>query len=457
MTVGGRPLRIRNACLIAVLLAAAVPRIAAGAGFAVFEHSGRGLGSAFAGAAASAEDPSTVFFNPAGMAALDGTQVAGSSHAIIPSFHFMDRGSTLNPAVGGGPLRGSDGGNAGETGLVPAFYLTHALPRGWTVGLGIDVPFGLRTEYNPDFRGRYHATVSDLKTVNVNPSVAYRLLDQLWLGAGLSVQYAHVKLTNFLDLGTACVTVQHLPPAVCSAVGLTPQKSDAFVKLTGTDWSLGWNLGAMYEPFAGTRFGVAYRSRVQHTLRGFADFSVPSKAQAVVGATGQLKDTDARAGVVFPDSATLGAFQQLNPHWALLGDVTWTHWSEFKQLAVNFANPKQTDLVVPEKWRDSFRYALGVRWEPTALWSFRAGTAYDETAVSDARFRDPRIPDSDRVWLAVGAGYQLFDWARVDVGYAHIFVLGTSTDNLDPVTHHRLHGDYTGSAEVLGIQGTARF
>ena len=114
MRVGGA-LGIRTACLLAVLLAAVVPRRASAAGFASFEHSGRGLGSAFAGAAASAEDPSTVFFNPAGMAALEGTQIEASTHAVIPSFHFHDDGSTLNPAVGGGPLRGNDGGNAGET------------------------------------------------------------------------------------------------------------------------------------------------------------------------------------------------------------------------------------------------------------------------------------------------------------------------------------------------------
>ncbi len=443
--------------IVALGVVAAIAGPARGAGFAIFEHSGRGLGSSFAGEVAGAEDSSTVFFNPAGMAALRGTQLDASTQAVIPSIEFSNRGSTLTPAVGGGPLRGTDGGNAGETGLVPSFHLTHELPRGWTVGLGIDVPFGLRTEYDPDFVGRYHATVSDLKTVNINPSVAYRLLDQLWVGAGMSIQYAHVKLTNFLDLGTLCTTAQKIPPALCSAVGLPAQGADAFVKLTGSDWSLGWNLGVMYEPRAGTRFGLAYRSRVQHTLRGNADFSVPAKAEALVKPTGQLQDTGAKAGVVFPDSASLGGFQQLGDHWALLADVTWTHWSEFKQLAVNFANPKQIDFVKPENWVDSFRYAVGVRYQPSDRWSFRAGTAYDETAVGDPVHRDARIPDSDRVWMSIGAGYQLFDWARVDLGYAHIFVLGTSTNSLDPVTHSRLKGDFTGSADVLGLQATARF
>ena len=123
-----------SALRLVVWLAIAASAIARGsahaAGFSIFEHSGRGLGSAFAGEVAGAEDSSTVFFNPAGMAALGGTRLDASTQAIIPSIEFSNRGSTLTPVVGGGPLRGTDGGNAGETGLVPAFHLTHELPHG---------------------------------------------------------------------------------------------------------------------------------------------------------------------------------------------------------------------------------------------------------------------------------------------------------------------------------------
>src|SRR5262249_18998270 len=152
-----------------------------------------------------------------------------------------------------------------------------------------------------------HAVVADLKTININPSVAYRLLDQLSVGAGMSVQYAHVKITNFLDIGSLCTVAQGLPPNVCASLGLRPQANDGFVKITGSDCSLGWNLGAMYHPTPYTHVGVAYRSRITHEFEGAADFSVPKSAQALVKPTGQLRDTDANANVSFPDSATLGA------------------------------------------------------------------------------------------------------------------------------------------------------
>ena len=446
--------RFRATLLLAAACGLGAARDAAGAGFALFERSARGLGSAFAGEVAVAEDASTIAYNPAGLTLLHGTQLTSSLDAVIPSFHFHNEGSRLNPAVGGGPLRGNDGGNAGETGLVPTFYLSHALTDRWRLGLGLDAPFGLRTEYDRDWVGRYHAVVADLKTVNINPSVAYRALDALSVGVGMSVQYAHVKITNFLDIGSLCTVAQGLPPEVCAALGLKPQANDGFVKITGSDWSLGWNLGAMYHPTPHTHVGVAYRSRIAHAFEGDADFSVPKSARAIVKPTGQLRDTAANANVTFPDSASLGAFHEINPKWAVMGDVTWTHWELFRRLAVNFANPKQVDFAETVDWRDSFRYALGVRWQPRPNWSFRFGSAYDETAVRNAELRTARIPDSDRVWMSIGAGYRWSDRLRFDVGYAHIFVLDANIANRDAVTGHLLRGSYDGDANIFGGQVT---
>jgi long-chain fatty acid transport protein len=442
---------------VTLLVLGLVPGVAAAGGFAITEHGGRGLGSAWAGEAAVAEDARTIYFNPAGMTLLRGTNLVGGMAGIRTYGTFENEGSHLNEAVGGGPLRGNDGGNGGALGAIPSLYVSHQLLERLWVGLGVDAPFGLRTSWDPDWVGRYNAVVSDLKSVNVNPSLAVRVLDSLSLGAGLNVQYTHAKLTNFLDLGTLCVVEQGLTPELCNAAGLPPQGADAFVKIVGSSWGVGWNVGAMWEPRTGTRVGLTYRSRIQHVLEGDADFSVPTQARALVKPTGQLRDTGARAPVEFPDSASLAAFQQLTKKLAVMGDVTWTHWDRFTQLYVNFDNPQQTDFAVPENWRDTFRVALGLKYDPTARWSLRAGFAWDETVISSPRFRDPRIPDSTRYWMAFGAGYQVTDSLRVDAGYAHIFIPSAPSRNRDPVTGNEVRGEFSGMADLVAFQATLAF
>jgi long-chain fatty acid transport protein len=439
------------------LLIVLCPGVAAAGGFALTEHGGRGLGSAWAGEAAIAEDARTIYFNPAGMTFLPGTQVVGALDGIRTSESFTNDGSHLNPAVGGGPLHGNDGGNGGALGAIPSLYISHQLLDPLWVGLGVDAPFGLRTEWSSTWIGRYNAIVSDLKTVNINPSVAVRALPSLSLGAGLNVQYTHVLLTNDLDLGTLCVVQQGLPLSACEAVGLKPQGADGFVKISGHSWAVGWNVGLLWEPRDGTRLGLAYRSRIHHVIEGEGEFTVPQKAKALIKPTGELRDTAASAPADFPDSVSLAVAQQLAPRWTFLGDVTWTHWALFKNLAVDFANPKQTDITQPENWRNTLRMALGLRFDPNARWSFRTGFAYDETTITKSIYRDPRIPDSNRYWLAFGAGYQMTPWLRVDGGYAHIFTPDVATRSHDPASGNVLRGEFSGFADVIALQATYNF
>lgn len=440
-----------------LLLVCLAPSGAAASGFKITEHGGRGLGSAWAGEAAIAEDARTIYFNPAGMTLLPRTQVVVGMVGIRTYGSFENRGSHLNPAVGGGPLRGGDGGDGGALGAIPSLYVSRQLlDRVW-VGLGVDAPFGLRTSWEPRWVGRYHTVVSELKSVNVNPSVAIRVLDSLSLGAGFDAQYAHVRLTNAIDLGTLCVTVEGLTPELCRAAGLPPQSADASAKLVGDSWGFGWNVGVLWQPRPGTRIGATYRSRVQHDFGGGADFSVPAKARALVAPTGQLRDTSFRAPVQFPDSASLAAFQQLTPRLAVMADVTWTHWSRFSNISVDFANPRQTDLNEIEDWHDTFRGAIGLRFDPNERWSLRTGFAVDQATVSNARRLDPRIPDTDEYWLALGAGYQLTPALRVDAGYVHVFLPATSTRYADAVTGHVLRGGFSGYADLVGLQATLTF
>jgi long-chain fatty acid transport protein len=445
-----------GSCLGLVLLAAAP---AYGAGFALFEHSGRGLGNAFAGEAAVAEDASTIYYNPAGLTLLSGTEFVSSAFAIIPGIHFDNAGSHLNPdVIGTGPLRGGDGNDAGGHVFIPTFFLAHELTSRVRLGFGVSTPFGLRTGYEGGWVGRYHAISSRLETVNVNPTIAVRVTDWLSVGGGADIEYAKARLTNALDMGSICQIFgaqMDIPPGACIAfLKLRPQSADGFVKVSGDDWNAGYNLGLLFHPSERWRIGLAYRSMIHHTLGGRATFVVPPPAQPLVKISGALVDTDGRASVDLPERVSLSAFQQVTPAWALLADITWTHWARFDELVFRFDNPKQPPIVQPEGWQDSFRYSLGVRYTPRPRWVFRLGTAYDEGAVTTDELRTPRIPDSDRVWIAAGVGYRPFERVVMHLSYAHLFALEQGIDNPDPVTGHILRGRYTGGADIVGIQLT---
>ena len=453
-----RARRLRPSRLLLVGLVMAVAGTARGAGFAVLEKSARSLGTAYAGETAAAEDPSTVWANPAGMTLLDGTQFASSGFAILPSAHFENHGSTLNPSVlGTGPLSGGNGGDAGSLALVPSFFLTHAVGSRLRLGFGAFAPFGLTTDWERGWVGRYNALSSSLYTVDVSPSVAVKLTDWISIGGGADIQYAKARLTNSLDMGSICQIFgaqQNIPPAVCSAIGLPPGKVDGHVKLSGDNWNAGYNLGLLLTPTPQTRIGLSYRSSVHHDLGGTATFMVPKQAQILRKVSGALVDTGAHAAVDLPERVGLGASHEIFPGWTILADIDWTRWSRFDQLVFVFDNPKQPSIVQPEGWTDSFRYALGVRWTPNRVWTFRLGSAYDQTPIPNATLRTPRIPDSDRIWLAAGVGVRPFERVQLDVGYGHVFSPGVSSNNADPVTGALLRGDYSAHADIVGVQFT---
>jgi long-chain fatty acid transport protein len=435
---------------------ASLARDVRAAGFQVNEQSARGLGSSFAGEAAAAEDPSTIFFNPAGMTRLSGTQLAWSGFSIVPSANFHNEGSHLTSAVGGGPLSGSNDGNGGALALLQTLFVSHELlsDRAW-IGLGASTPYGLKTSWAPDWVGRYHAIDSSLLTVNVNPSLALKLMPWLSIGGGADVEYAKARLTNALDLGTICQENAPrfgLPPQACILVsGLRPQRNDGFTVFKGDDWNASYNVGVLLTPLDTTRIGLSYRAYTHHTFEGSAGFVIPKKAQILQRLSGALVDTNGNAAINLPDRVALSAFHQFTPRWAFLTDITWTHWSQFDQLVLNFDNPKQPTIVQPERWNDSFRYSVGTRWDPSRRWSVRFGAAYDETPIPDDAHRTARIPDSDRIWASFGVGFRFSDRMRFDFGYAHLFALDSSARNPDPISHNVQVGTYTAHADIVGI------
>ena len=387
------------------------------AGFALIEQNASGLGNAYAGQAASAQDASTIFFNPAGMTYLPDRQVVLAGHLIKPQAEFS---GTVSPAsIGGG-----NGGDAGDLALVPNAYYAFRLTPDVHLGVGLNAPFGLKTEYDPTWKGRTQAIKSELKTVNLNPSIAWKASESLSLGAGVSIQYAEATLSNSAN-GAGIATIR------------------------GDDYNWGFNLGLLWQPTSATRVGLAYRSSIEHTLKGDATFSIATIANGPISADTTL-----------PDSASLSVFHTLNPRWDLLADVTWTGWSDFKELRI-VRNGGVLLGLTPENWSDTTRYSVGLNYHLNDKLTLRGGVAFDETPVSDA-FRTTRIPDEDRTWLAFGAQYRLSDKSVLDFGYAHLFfrdarINKTEYSNLPPVTPVTLSGTYEGSVDILSAQYTYSF
>lgn len=428
---------------------------ASAAGFALIEHSASGLGNAFAGGAAGAEDASTVYFNPAGMRRLDGVNYLAGLTIISPEARFKDRGSTTNTVFGGAPLNvnNEEGGDAGPTAYVPIFYYSRDLGNGWSAGLGVNAPFGLTTAYDNGWVGRYHAVTSEIKTININPSLAYSVNPDLAVGFGISVQYIDARLTTAIDYG--------------SLFSISPQALDGEADVRGDDTSLGFNLGLLWNASDSTRIGAAYRSRIKHHLKGDVKYAQPAPvAAAAQGVLNHVSGSDVDANITLPDTLSLSFHHQLSPKLALMGDVTWTNWSLLKELRVNFESGA-SDAVNTLEWEDAYRYSLGLSYQYSDAWTWRAGVAYDETPIPDAQHRTPRVPDSNRTWLAAGFNYKPSKTFNLDVGYAHVFFDDSTINQLDtslPPPNNdenfgrgNLVGEFDVSADILSLQAQWTF
>lgn len=410
-----------RAC-IAAGLSAGVSAPAMSAGFALAEQSARGLGNAYAGAAASAEDASTVYFNPAGMMRLEGNQVSLAGHVIQPSAKFTNGNSNR----AGTALSGGDGSDGGVNALVPNFYYVGNAGGGWRYGLGINVLFGLSTEYDSTWQGRYHAIKSDLKTVNINPVAAWRVSPQLSIGGGINIMLAEATLTNAVDYGVF--------------LGAS-QTSDRLGSVKGDDQGYGFNIGLLHEVSPTTRVGVTYRSKITQKLDGTVTYDSPVSF---------FQNATAHAKVTLPESMSFSLHHELTGGWIFLADATYTRWSRFKELRVDY-DSTQPDTVVDESWKNVWRVAVGASYKAAGPWTWRMGVAYDQEPIPDAERRTPRIPGNDRKWLAAGFTYQPEKKFSVDAGFAHLFVSDTPINNTTSLSHV-LNGTYKNEVNILSAQ-----
>jgi long-chain fatty acid transport protein len=379
----------------------------------------KALGASYAGRSVLTDDASVVWFNPAGLTELPADWVLTAGAPLITyQLQFRDTGSS---SLLGQPMQGPASADGGTTAVVPHLYLARRLTDRWRFGFGFNAPYGLGTNYGETWSGRYHATETRLSVFNVNPTVAVRISDSLSAGFGLDVQRSTATLANMIDFGSIGTAV---------GVPLTPQGYDGRIEFKGFDWAAGWNGGLLWRTDT-SRLGASFRSRIDHTLRGTADFTVPAGAEALTQGGRVFADTDARVTLPMPAELSVSASGNLSETWTLLGDVTWTNWSVFEVLRVDFDNASQPPVQQDASWDDSIRVAGGLRARAGPRWVVTGGVGYETTPVPDAT-RTARLPERAHTWLSGSASYTGTGRWRFDIHGSHLLTPDAPIALTDP-------------------------
>ena len=438
----GRTGELRTALAGAALSVASGAAMAAG--FAVTPHTASTIGTAGAGAAAAAEDAGTIADNPAGLALLPGAQLIGSGTFVVPGLQFSNAGSTL-PL--GTPIPGPNG-DGGAFAPLPSVFLSAPLNSSLSAGLAVFPRFGLATEYQPGWVGRYQAVSTNLTAIDFAPTLAYRLLPTLSVGISPVARYSKIEFTNAIDFGSIA--------AGFGVPGAVPAGNDGGIKIKASDWSFAVNGGVLFEPWPETRVGLSYFYNQAARLNGSAKFARPLLGDLVAAATGAFVDTNVSGRLAYPDELDLGVVQRLAPQLDLRASLTWTQWSSFREIRILFANPNQPAALTIENWRDTVTAALGATYRIDSALLLRAGLSYDETPVPDAAHRTPRLPDTNRIGIAIGAGYSLGASIGIDFAYEHLFGNRVALDAVSP-TAGSLIGNTSLAADFFALQVAIRF
>ncbi len=435
--MAGRGLR---ACLNAVgyLLAGACLVGAGGAhasGFALREGSADWMANAFAGNTAKAYDASTAFTNPAGMVRLDRNEIDASVNGIFPTINFSGTNT-----VGAARTPGTTGGNLIEPSATAGTFAVWSFSPDLKFGFGATAPFGQRIANPADFVGRYQSLVSKITDLNFTISAAYRVTDRLSIGGGPVVDYFDTRLTQAQNIGVNAIT------------------GDPVGSVYGDDVGVGFDIGALYQIDEGTRAGINYRSRISHRVSGTQSIFVPPLLAAGSPATAALLarlDSSANADVTLPDNVSIGLYHEITPHWAVMSDLQWTHWSLLKEITIVPSNGAPLTNL-PENWHSTWFVGVGTSYRVLDELLLQTGFSYDQSPVPDF-YRTTRVPDTDRYNLGVGLTWSVLPNVNLQAAYLHTFFASAPINNSASPSAGTIQGNYSNSANSVSLGATVKF
>ncbi|MBN6773572.1 outer membrane protein transport protein [Pseudomonas granadensis] len=400
------------------------------AGFALNEQSISGMGTGFAGRSSSADDASTVYGNPAGMARIKREQVTGGVALVDAHTDISDASSS--------PNRGSNDGDMVPLTAVPMGFYVKPIDDHWAFGLGVYVPFGLITDYENGFAGRYFGSKSEVQVITFQPTVSYAFNDKVSIGFG--------------------PTINRIDGSLESNLSITQALPDGKVKIKGDDTALGYNIGLLVQATDTTRVGLTYHSKVDYKLEG--DTKVKYGALAAVG-LGASQKYDASLKITTPESVDLSVTQAINDRWNVYAGTTWTRWSQLDKITVKNSGVQPLlagqfgSINEDQNWHDSWAYAVGTSYQLNKEWVLRTGLTFDQSPTNNED-RSPRIPTGDRTIFSIGAGWSPTDDLTIDVAYSYLKEESVNIRN-ENNRGQSYDAKYENSANGFGVGATYRF
>ncbi|RRU72790.1 transporter [Stutzerimonas xanthomarina] len=396
------------------------------AGFALNEQSISGMGTSFAGRSSSADDATTLFGNPAGMSRLKREEVSFGMAAIHAKTDIKD---TSGATAIGTPVSGSNDGDMVPFTAVPMGYYVKPIDDKWALGVGVYVPFGLITDYESGFQGRYHGDYSEVRVITVQPTVSYRFNDKLSVGFGPTLNRIDGELQSAVFTGA----------------------TDGRVQVKGDDTAVGFNAGILYEFTPHTRLGLSYRSKVEYTLEGDTELKDGFSPTPLGG------KYDASLDLTTPESIDVSVTHELNDQWTLYAGAMLTRWSRFEAIVIENEGLSSTpfDTIIEEQdWHDTWSYALGAAYKLNREWTLRTGLAFDQSPTNNEH-RSPRIPSGDRTAVSFGLAWNPTEDVTVDLAYSYLREEDTKVrrDSARGV----YNADYENSAHGFGAALSYRF
>lgn len=401
----------KTALAVAVAL---VSTSAWSAGFQLNEFSSSGLGRAYSGEGAIADDAGNASRNPALIMMFDRPTFSAGAIFVDPGVDITGRSPT-------GASLNSD--NIAPTAWVPNMHFVAPINEQFGWGASVTSNYGLATEFGDNYAAGAFGGKTDLETLNLNLSGAYRLDSHWSFGVGFDAVYAKAKIERYAgDLGKVVAGSGALPPALARQVaGIPADTQIAYLK--GDEWGFGWNAGILYELDKNNRYGFTYRSEVKIDFDGDYKSSLPSAYNQILGNFGLPMGTNGSTtggslSLHLPEMWELSGYNKVAPQWAIHYSLTYTSWSQFQELKAT--NSKGDTLFYKdESFRDAYRIALGTTYYMDDNWTFRTGIAFDDSPVP-ADKRSISIPDQDRFWLSAGATYAFNKDASIDAGISYM-------------------------------------